>query len=336
MELRRSDPSEPGITRRRYGRGFRYRDADGSTLDDAAALARIEDLVIPPAWRRVWICAYPEGHIQAVGRDSKGRLQYIYHPQWREERDEAKFARMSGFAKALPALRRRLDADVAARGPGRDRVLAAALLLLDAIALRPGNEEYTDDNGSFGLATLRDSHVVLSGEEVRLEFPAKGGGVGRYRVADGRIVRVFRAVRRAGNPTGRALAYRADDGWHAVHADAINSRLKELTGEDFTAKDFRTWNATVLAAVALGEASGDGDPGEAVKVALRRVADALGDTVAVARDSYVDPRVVAAFESGRTIAATLRRCSRAAMSPGERREAIERAVGRLVARRRRD
>lgn len=332
MRLTTSRVGEPGITRRRYGRGFRYTDAQGEPVTDTAALKRIEELVIPPAWRRVWICTSPQGHIQAVGYDSAGRRQYLYHPQWRRERDEEKHDRVRRLARRLPGFREAVARDLAASGAGRDRMLAVALRILDTVGLRSGGEEYLADNGSRGLSTLADEHVEPSDDTLRLCFPAKSGVRCDVEVVDAELARAVRAVRRSRGSSSRFLSYRDAGGRHQLSAEDVNSRFKDLTGEEFTVKDLRTWHATVTAAVVLAEAPAPGSrtaAKRAVAAAMRAVAEELGNTPAVARKSYVDPRVVSAFESGRTIAAALRR-SRRESDPGRASGFLDRAVVRLI------
>lgn len=308
--LRHSDCASPGIVRRRRGRGFSYHwEHDGSRVDDPVALGRVRDLVIPPAWTDVWICPYENGHIQAVGRDSAGRRQYLYHELWRERRDAAKHSHIAEIARRLPDVRAAVRADLATRGLNRRRVLAAAVRLLDLGFFRIGGEEYMEQNGSFGLATVRREHVqVERGGVVVFEYPAKGGREKYQAVADPAVVKLVRALLRRPDPSPELLGYRAGRRWHNVRSDEINDHLKDLFGIPVTAKDFRTWHATVLAAVGLAvstNAESSAQRKRAVSRVMREVAEYLGNTPAVARSSYVDPRIVDRFLDGATVAAAL-------------------------------
>jgi DNA topoisomerase-1 len=296
------DCNGPGFTRRRAGRGFTYLDEDGDRITDGDVVDRIRSLAIPPAWTDVWICPDPRGHIQATGVDDRGRRQYRYHDGWRAERDRAKYDRMLDLARALPPFRERLDADLAREGMGRDRVLACAVRLIELGLFRVGGEAYADQNGSYGLATVRKGHVRARGDELRFDYPAKSGNRRVVTIADPAVAAVVRRLkaRRGGGP--ELLAYKDDRGrWVDVRSDDINAYLEEALGRGFSAKDFRTWAATVLAAVALA-VEDDGDrPDRAVVRVVRDVARQLGNTPAVARGSYVDPRVVEQFEHGETV-----------------------------------
>jgi DNA topoisomerase IB len=304
--LRRSDCSGPGLTRRRRGRGFEYLDERGQALRDEDTLARIRALAIPPAWQDVWICPDELGHLQATGVDSAGRKQYLYHPRWRLRRDRQKFDEMLDFARALPAMRRRVSRDLARDDVGRDRVLACATRLLDRGFFRIGSEGYAEDNGSYGLATMLRDHVTLGrGGVLTFDYPAKGGMRRVQSVVDRDAYEVVATLKR--RRTGsELLAYRSGTGWIDVRSSDINDYLKAATGGDFSAKDFRTWNATVLAAVSLA-VLGDHQPlsktarKRIVALALKEVAHYLGNTPAVCRSSYVDPRVIDRFDAGVTI-----------------------------------
>jgi DNA topoisomerase-1 len=335
--LRRADCSGPGIRRRRRGRGFGYEEETGERIEDRETLERIRDLAIPPAWEKVWICPDPRGHIQATGVDAAGRKQYLYHPSWREHRDRVKFAEMEHFAKALPRMRERVTADLGKRGLVRDRVLACAVRLLDLGFFRIGTERYTEEHETFGLATLRKRHVKFERGHAVFDYTAKGAQRHRQEIADAQVVRTLKALarRRGGGP--ELLAYRNGGNWRDVHSTEINDYLREVTGDDFSAKDFRTWNATVLAAVEL---AGYDDGSELSRTArkriateaTKRVAEYLSNTPAVCRSSYIDPRVFDRFDAGETIRGSLDRIARSA-DPGEfpDRERIERAVLRLLA-----
>ncbi|HZC14967.1 MAG TPA: hypothetical protein VE270_13200 [Thermoleophilaceae bacterium] len=304
--LRRADIAGPGITRRRRGRGSEYRDENGELIDDVETLERIRELAIPPAWRDVWICPYPNGHIQAVGTDAAGRKQYRYHQRWRERRDQIKFDKMTEFARALPTLRQGAAEDVRRDGFPRERVLAGAVRLLDRGFFRIGGEEYAEANESYGLATMHKRHVTLEpGYWIRFDFPAKSGRQQVKSVVDPDVYELVGALkrRRAGGP--ELLAYQSDRAWFDVKSADINAYIKEATGGDFSAKDFRTWSGTVMAAVALATAgpvarSKTGRK-RAIAWAIKDVADKLGNTPAVARASYIDPRVFDRYEGGVTI-----------------------------------
>jgi len=341
MILRRSVTSTPGIRRVRRGRGFAYIGVDGGAVT-ATVRARIDALVIPPAWKQVWICPYDNGHIQAYGTDIAGRRQYLYHEQWRAERDEEKHDRVLAMASRLPQWRQQVQDDLVRRGAGRRRAEAVALRLLDRAVFRVGGEEYAEENGTRGVATLLRSHVRISGDVLTFDYPAKGGIRRVVAVGDPDLATAVRALRRVPSESGRLLTYREGKTVRELHADDINARFKELAGDDCSAKDLRTWNATVLAAAAFAEQEPpDSDRARAHAEAevMRRVAEELGNTPAVARGSYVDPRVVAAYEQGRTVRAALRRAARCTQrraarskSDDEAREIVERAVIRLLRR----
>jgi DNA topoisomerase I len=335
--LRRVDCSMPGIARRRAGRGFYYVDAEGSRVRDPDILDRIRALVIPPAWRDVWICPVANGHIQAVGTDARGRRQYRYHDTWRAKRDREKFDHMLEFAAALPRLRRHCQRALAGDdGLGRERVLAAAVRLLDLGFFRIGTEDYADDNQSYGLATIEKRHVRVGGDVVAFDYPAKSGQRRIQTVVDPLVADVVGQLRRRRSGGPRLLAARdpASRRWKGIASDEINAQIKSVTGGDFTSKDFRTWSATVLAAVALAVSTGAGTPAarkRAVARAMKEVAHYLGNTPAVARASYVDPRVVDLYHHGVTVEAALTR-----LGSGPRTElgiqgAVERAVLAMLA-----
>jgi DNA topoisomerase IB len=322
----------PGITRRRAGRGFYYVDADGRKVRDAGVLERIRALVIPPAWTDVWICPLPNGHIQAVGTDARGRRQYRYHDAWRAMRDREKFDHMLQFATALPRLRRHcLRALAGDGGLDRERVLAAAVRLLDLGFFRIGTEGYAEENQSYGLATIEKRHVRVDGDEVAFDYTAKAGRRRIQTVVDPLLADVVRDLRarRSGGP--RLLAAR--DGptgrWRVISSEEINAHIKEVTGGDFTAKDFRTWSATVLAAVALAVSTEAATPSarkRAVARAMKEVAHYLGNTPAVARASYVDPRVVDLYNHGVTVQSALTRLGTGRPSELGIQGPVERAV----------
>jgi DNA topoisomerase I len=317
MRLRRSDPNRPGYTRRRRGKGFSYHDQTGAPITDPDEQARIRGLVIPPAWRDVWICPDARGHIQAVGVDAAGRRQYRYHDAWRAKRDAAKFDHVLEVARCLPAIRDRLAGHLDERGLSRNRVMAAAVRLLDLGCFRIGGEEYAaGDDATFGLATLRRDHVRLVRGAVRFCYPSKGGVERELDVRDDEVRAVVRALLRRELDRPELLAYRNGRGWCGVRSKDINEYLTEVGGIDISAKDFRTWNGTVYAAVVLAVDELDAIANRpvrrsatarkrAVSRAMREVADYLGNTSAVARTSYVDPRVIDLFRDGVTIAPVL-------------------------------
>jgi DNA topoisomerase IB len=301
--LRRSDCSGPGIERRRAGRGFVYLDG-GQVVAEPETLARIGELGIPPAWRSVWICPDPRGHLQATGIDAAGRKQYRYHDAWRVRRDAEKFADMTRFARALPALRRRAQADLTATSElSRERVLAAAVRLLDRGFFRIGSEQYSVTNESYGLATIRKEHVVLEPDGTMVfDYPAKSGQRRVQAIVDPLVIDIVATLKRRRGGGPELLAYRERRRWHDLRSPDINLYLKQATGDDFSAKDFRTWNATVLAAVALavsGAAAGTKTSRtRAITRAVKETARYLGNTPAVCRASYIDPRVFDAYRAG--------------------------------------
>ena len=301
--LLRSDCSGPGISRRRRGKGFEYRDDEGTRITDPEDIARIRELGIPPAWEDVWICPRPRGHLQATGTDAAGRKQYLYHEAWRTRRDAEKFDDMVRFARALPALRSRIDDDLAGSEPTRERVLACAVRLLDRGFFRIGSEQYAEQNASYGLATMRKEHVTIErGGEMVFDYPAKSGVRRVQAIVDPEALEVVAALRRRRGGGEELLAFKEGRRWRDVRSDDINAYLKEATGDDFSAKDFRTWNATVLAAVALsvsGEVAGSKTGRKrAMTRAIKEVAHYLGNTPAVCRASYIDPRVFDAYQGG--------------------------------------
>jgi DNA topoisomerase IB len=333
--LRKADCTGPGIRRIRRGRGFSYQEEDGTKIEDPEVIERVAELAIPPAWTEVWICPHPRGHIQATGVDDAGRKQYLYHQQWREHRDRAKFERMLEFARRLPGMRERLDQDLALRGLQERRSLACAAKLLDLGFFRIGGERYAAENESYGLATMRREHVHLERGLVVFDFPAKSSKRHKQEIADPSVLPTIRSLKRRSGGGDELFAYREGRAWRDVTSEGINEYLKELTGDEFTAKDFRTWNATVLAAAAIGVKADEAKTKTARKRvandAVKQVAEYLNNTPAVCRSAYIDPRVFDAFESGRTIRPSLKRLG-AATEPAEfvDREAIERAVTRLL------
>ena len=286
-----------------------YLGLDGRPLDDPAQKERIKSLVIPPAWTDVWICPDADGHIQALGTDAAGRRQYLYHEAWREQRDQEKHEHVLELADRLPKVRDTLAGHLAGRGYGRERVLAAAVRLIDLGFFRIGGEAYAAENGTFGLATVLREHVTCRRREVAFEYPAKGSKDLFRSVAEEDVCKVVSGLKRRRDDSPELLAHRVPGGWHDVTTTDINDFIREVTGGDFTAKDFRTWHATVLAAVGLAVSTRAGDSETARKRAVVRVvkevAAYLGNTPAVARASYIDPRIVTLYEEGRTIAPAL-------------------------------
>ncbi|HWV86250.1 MAG TPA: DNA topoisomerase IB [Capillimicrobium sp.] len=308
--LRRSDLTVPGLTRRRRGRGFTYLDCDGEPVRDEEVLARIQELAIPPAWKDVWICPYPGGHIQATGIDAAGRKQYLYHPRWRARRDQEKFDEMLDFARALPRMRERVERDLEDRDDlGRERVLACAVRLLDRGFFRIGSEDYAVTNETYGLATMRRDHVTVDATTVSFDYPAKHGKRRVQSVVDPEVAVVVQTLKRRRSGGDELLAYKRGRRWVDVKSADINAYVKEATGSDFSAKDFRTWGATVLAAVAVAVSGGAAETKtarrRAVVRAVKEVAFYLGNTPAVARASYIDPRVFDRYQDGLTIAGVL-------------------------------
>jgi len=302
--LRRSDCTAQGIARLGAGRGFTFRDADGERIDDEKTLARIRELAIPPAWKQVWICPDPLGHLQATGIDAAGRKQYLYHERWQQRRAERKFEVVREFAAALPRLRRAVTADLRRQGMPRARALACAVRLLDLGFFRIGGEVYTEENESFGLATVRRDQVTLRANEVIFDFPAKSGQRRIQSIRDASARRAIEVMRRRRSGPEDLLAWRDADEWRDVRSDDVNEYIKEKIGERFSAKDFRTWHGTVLAAVELAsedEPTSEAQAKQSIRAAVERVSEALGNTPAVCRRSYIDPRVIERFRDGEAI-----------------------------------
>jgi DNA topoisomerase-1 len=291
----------PGIRRRRCGKkGFCYLDPKGRTIKDAREIERFKKLAIPPAWTDVWICPISNGHLQATGRDARGRKQYRYHPEWRSVRDETKFGRMIVFGEALPKIRERVEADLSLRGLPREKVLAAVVKLLETTLIRVGNKEYARQNDSYGLTTMRDGHVDIEGSKLRFEFRGKSGQEHSVELRDRRLARIVQQCR---DLPGQTLFQYLDENGERqkVSSEDVNAYLRETTGEDFSAKDFRTWGGTVLALSALLEAGCAETEKEANKVvvdAIKRVASELGNRPAICRKFYVHPAVIDAFVEG--------------------------------------
>jgi len=310
--LRRTSPQDRGWTRRRSGGGFTYLDENGERLP-AEAVERIKALAIPPAWKDVWITPYPNGHLQAVGTDDAGRRQYLYHPQWRARRDALKFDRVLDFGAALGLARPAILSELALDGMPVNRACAAAVRMLDIGCFRIGDDVYADKNGSFGLTTLERTHVRRSGDALVFRFRGKSGVNHSIEIADPGVVAAIESMRRRRDGEPALLAYRDATGWRRLTATLVNDYVRASTGANATAKDFRTWHATVLAATKLAERSLELDERasatkkrKAVTATMRDVASFLGNTPTMARTSYVDPRVVSAFDEGRTIAEAVR------------------------------
>lgn len=298
--LRYVADSMPGIRRKRAGRGFTYVDAEGRRVTDRETLRRIRSLVIPPAWTHVWICPAGNGHLQATGRDARGRKQHRYHPLYRAVRDEVKYSRMAAFARALPAIRTRVREDLARQGVPREKVLAAVVRLLETTLIRVGNDEYARENDSFGLTTMRDEHAEVKGAKIKFRFRGKSGKEHDIELSDPRLAKI---VKRCQDLPGEELfQYVDEDGTvRDVASGDVNDYLREITGEDFTAKDFRTWNGTVLAAVTLGEC----EPCETqtqlkknIIATVKQVAERLGNRPATCRKYYVHPAVLDSYSAG--------------------------------------
>src|SRR5947207_5314085 len=306
--LRYASDEQPGVRRRRKGRGFTYVDRDGVPIRDAGELRRIRRLAIPPAWTDVWISPSPLGHIQATGRDARGRKQYRYHERWREVRDEAKYGRLGDFAKALPRIRERIDADLSRAGIPRERVLATAIRILEETFMRVGNVEYARANGSFGLTTLRAKHVDVDGSRIVFRFRGKSGKDHEVDVRDRRLARVISRLEQL--PGQELFRYLDDDGEaRTIGSDDVNEYLREISHEDVSAKDFRTWAGTVLAARALAElgpARNERIANKRVVQAIDAVAARLGNTRAICRKCYVHPGILDAYMKGDLPAALAR------------------------------
>jgi DNA topoisomerase-1 len=298
--LRYVSDDQPGITRVTKGDAFAYEKANGSGVTDERTLERIRKLAIPPAWTEVWICSSPDGHLQATGRDAKGRKQYRYHPRFREVREETKYEHMMAFAQALPAIRAAIDAHMALRGLPREKVLATVVHLLETTLIRVGNDDYVKQNKSYGLTTLRNQHVAVDGTQLRFQFKGKSGKTWRLQIRDRRVAKVVRACQEL--PGQRLFQYTDDDGaLREVSSSDVNEYLREISGRDITAKDFRTWAGTVMAALALQEvekAETQAAAKKNVRAAIERVSAKLGNTPAICRKCYVHPEVLQAYAEG--------------------------------------
>jgi DNA topoisomerase-1 len=330
VRLRTVSPSSKGWTRRRVGKGFTYLDATGSPIG-SHDVERIKSLVIPPAWQDVWICPVPNGHLQAVGVDAAGRKQYLYHPEWRTKRDAMKFTRVTKIAAELRKTRASVEEHLGLEGMPLERAAAAAVRLLDLGYFRIGSDAYVDEEGGFGLTTLERRHVRRQGDKLVFSFLGKSGVEHTVEIDDPLSIAAVETMRRRRSKDVRLMAYKEVRRWSALDAARVNEYLRTSTGGDMTAKDFRTWHATVIAAAALAETD---EPGEtkasrkrAVRKAMVEVAEYLGNTPAIARSSYVDPRVIDLYEGGTTIASATRRRY---PTPDSRQAGLERAVLRML------
>lgn len=335
MRLRRSDCSGPGIARRRRGRGWSYRYSNGEPVRDPLVLDRIRQLAVPPAWVDVWICPWPNGHIQAIGTDAAGRRQYRYHDDWHRQRNREKFERVLTFAERLPDLRATVADDLAAGGLGREQVLATITRLLDVGYFRIGGQEYAAEHETFGVASLRKEHVTLRAGVMAFDYQAKGSIERCITIQDPEACEIVSALRRRRSGGPNLFVYREGRQWHDVHADHVNGYIKAAAGEQYSSKDFRTWSATVLAAVTLAGmpdlTTSKTASRRAVTKAIKFVAAQLGNTPAVCRSSYVDPRVVDRFLAGDTITARVAALPpRGAIPDADRRRAVEEAVADLI------
>jgi DNA topoisomerase IB len=329
VRLRRSSPDQRGWTRRRAGKGFVYLDESGKRLP-AEDAQRVKDLVIPPAWQDVWVCPWPNGHLQAVGTDDAGRRQYLYHPDWRTRRDGEKFQKMLTFGKALSKAREQVLVDLGAEGMSQERACAVAVRLLDLGYFRIGNDVYAEENNSFGLTTLERRHVRREGRTMVFDFVGKSGIEHRIEIDDVGAVEALEVMRRRRGGEARLLAWKDGRRWRPVVCVMVNEYVGGSTGRVATAKDFRAWLAAVIAAAALASAGAPATKTARKKAevaAMKEVAEFLGNTPALARSSYVDPRVVDAFEEGRTIEAAVKRRYKTADA---RQASLERAVLRLL------
>lgn len=332
--LRYVTDARPGIRRLRKGKGFAYIDAAGKPVRDAAVLERIRTLAIPPAWQEVWICPLSNGHIQATARDARGRKQYRYHARWRAVRDETKFDRLLAFGKALPDIRRRVAHDLALPGLPRDKVLAAVVRLMEQTSIRVGNEKYARDNQSYGATTLRDQHVKIRGENLRLRFRGKSGKYHDIELNDARLARVVRRCRDV--PGQELFQYLDDEGQpRGIDSADVNAYLRSVSGADYTAKDFRTWTATVAAALALAELaqfSSDAEAKRFIVAAINAVAQRMGNTATICRKCYIHPAIIDAYLDG-SLARAMAARSTQHKRPSSRLRAEETTVMKLLRRR---
>jgi DNA topoisomerase-1 len=324
----------PGIARRRAGKGFTYVGPDGKRISDKKEIARIRALAIPPAYTDVWICPHPNGHIQATGRDARGRKQYRYHPRWREVRDETKFGRILDFSRVLPAIRARVERDLSGPGLSREKVLATVVRLLECTGIRVGNDEYARANRSFGLTTLRSHHVEISGSKLRFQFRGKGGKIHDVALTDRRLARIVTHCQAV--PGETLFQYvDADNVRQTVDSGDVNQYLREITSQEFTAKDFRTWAGTIQAVGALqelGPADTEREAKSTILKAIDRVAERLNNTRAVCRKYYVHPAVFETYQAGTMLEALGNGNGTAAAAAAAALSAEEQAVVRLLSR----
>ncbi len=332
--LRYVSDAQPGILRKRQGTGFRYIGVDGMPVRDPETLARIKSLVIPPAWKQVWICTSPKGHLQATGRDAKGRKQSKYHPHWREVRDETKYERMLLFGAALPAIREQVEHDLALPGVPRRKVLATIVRLMETTYIRVGNAEYARENHSYGLTTMRGRHVQVDGSKITFKFQGKSGVRHTVDLQDRRLAQIIRRCQDL--PGYELFQYVGDDGeTHSVDSTDVNDYLREISGHDFTAKDFRTWAGTVLACVALQECDAFESESQAKKNvvrAIQSVAEQLGNTPSVCRKCYVHPAVLETYMSGLMVSFLKKNIQRRRAGAGHALRHEERVLIRLLKR----
>ncbi|MBV9787204.1 MAG: DNA topoisomerase IB [Chloroflexi bacterium] len=333
--LRYVSDEMPGIRRKRAGKNFSYIGLDGKPIRDPKELQRIKSLGIPPAYTDVWICPLPNGHIQATGRDAKGRKQYRYHARWREVRDETKYGRMLAFGAALPRIRERVDQDLKLPGLSREKVLATVVRLLSTTLIRVGNDEYAKQNKSFGLTTMRDRHVEVNGATVKFRFRGKSGKNHSIALTDRRLAKIVQRCRDI--PGYELFQYIDDDGERqTIDSADVNEYLREITGQDFTAKDFRTWAGTVLATLALQEAEvfeSETQAKKQIAQAITSVAERLGNTPSICRKCYVHPAVIDSYLDGTMIESLQQRVEQELYDAAEGLEPEERAVMRLLKRR---
>jgi DNA topoisomerase-1 len=331
--LRYVSDTMPGIARKRAGKGFSYVGPEGKRISDRKEIARIRSLAIPPAYTDVWICPHPNGHIQATGRDARGRKQYRYHPRWREIRDETKFGRMLEFSRVLPAIRARVDRDLSQTGLSREKVIATVVRLLECTGIRVGNDEYARANRSFGLTTLRNHHVEISGSKLRFQFRGKGGKIHDVALTDRRLARIVTHCQAI--PGETLFQYvDADDARQTVDSGDVNQYLREITSQEFTAKDFRTWAGTIQAVAALqelGPAESEREAKSAILKAIDQVAEGLNNTRAVCRKYYVHPAVFETYLAG-TMVEALGNGNGTAAGAAAALSAQERAVVSLLSR----
>jgi DNA topoisomerase I len=326
--LRYVTDNAPGISRRKRGTGFEYIDPSGKVIRDPEELQRFKSLAIPPAWREVWICPIRNGHLQATGRDVKGRKQHRYHPRWREFRDENKYGRILAFAKALPLIREKVDSDLRLPGLPRDKILATVVRLLETSHIRVGNEEYARQNKSFGLATLRSRHVNVSGSSIHFEFRGKSGVEHALDINDRRLAKIIKRCQDL--PGYELFQYIGEDGErYAIDSTDVNEYIRQIAGEEFSTKDFRTWAGTVLAARALRlceTAASDSQRKRNIVQAVESVAKKLGNTKAVCRKCYIHPAVIQSYSDGSLLRGLRRRIDREMTSSPHKLESEEAAV----------